>query len=651
MSESLIEMLPKIVSDGKKEVEQIMDRLESPYKLGLQTNEYVVPSKARGDLFNVIKYPQKQTEWMNRLIYGDNLLVMQALLAGDEESGLPSMRGKIDLIYIDPPFDSKADYRTKIKLPNCDIEQMPSVIEQSAYSDTWKDGTVSYLKMLYPRLALMKELLSPKGSIYVHMDWHIGHYVKLLLDEIFSKYNFVNEIVWGYKDIGSRAVPYFKRKHDVIYMYQKSERRIFNIQRQRLSESTIKRYGSYFDENGHITYRWLKNNNPGVFAKLKGQPEDLDQPWLDINNGQPLSDWWDDISPLKSHFKESTGYDTQKPEVLLERIIKASSNRNSIVADFFAGSGTTGAVAERLGRRWIMADLGKPACMIMRKRLVDQDAKPYLYQSVGDYQKEIFSSNKVYKSVGNLAAVVLGLYGAIPFTKEQCPSRNKGYIKGGRTLVIAESPNKMTNAASIKKARELRETYLGGWDKVVVLGWNFSFDIGRIIQELNEKDSRVEVKVIPPDLLEKLTKKSSYEQLVRSKEIRFSSLQYLTIKPVQKIDYGENTEKLTVILDNYVLLSPDALPIEDKYKPTVQNIMAKDPLSLIEYWSIDPDYDGETFVSVWQDYRENQDTDSDPFKIVNQTTLTVPKKEGKRVVCVKAVDIFGFESIATQEVY
>jgi adenine specific DNA methylase Mod len=528
---------------------------------------------------------------------------------------------------------------------------MPSVIEQSAYSDTWKDGTVSYLKMLYPRLALMKELLSPKGSIYVHMDWHIGHYVKLLLDEIFSKYNFVNEIVWGYKDIGSRAVPYFKRKHDVIYMYQKSERRIFNIQRQRLSESTIKRYGSYFDENGHITYRWLKNNNPGVFAKLKGQPEDLDQPWLDINNGQPLSDWWDDISPLKSHFKESTGYDTQKPEVLLERIIKASSNRNSIVADFFAGSGTTGAVAERLGRRWIMADLGKPACMIMRKRLVDQDAKPYLYQSVGNYQKEIFASNKIYKRVGDLATVVLGLYGATPFTKEQCPSCNKGYIKGGRTLVIADSPNKMTNAASIKRAREDRETLLGGWDKVVLLGWNFDFDVGRTMQELSKKDNRIEVKVIPPDLLEKLTKKLSYEELIKNKQIRFSSLQYLTIKPIQKIDYSEDTEKLTVMLDNYVLLSPDALPIEDKYKPTIQNIMAKDPLSLIEYWSIDPDYDGETFVSVWQDYRENQDTDSDPYKIVNQTTLTVPKKKGKRIVCVRAVDIFGCDSIATQEVY
>ena len=636
MSESLIEMLPKIVADGKKEVEQIMDRLESPYKLGLQTNEYVVPSKARGDLFNVIKYPQKQTEWMNRLIYGDNLLAMQALLAGDEESRLPSMRGKIDLIYIDPPFDSKADYSTKIKLPSGNLEQMPSVIEQSAYSDTWKDGTVSYLKMIYPRLVLIKELLSDKGSVYVHTDWHIGHYVKILLDNIFNSNNFKNEVIWCYTG-ASQNKKSFIHKHDVIFLYEKTTNSIFNWKDILIpySEETIARTTRGAGESGLYGDNHAEEKHKNRLSKGGKIPED----------------WWTDIYRLQGNSLEKVNYDTQKPEKLLERLIKASSNENSIVADFFAGSGTTGAVAEKLGRRWIMCDLGKPACMTMRKRLVDQDAKPYLYQSVGDYQKEVFASNKIYKRVGDLASVVLGLYGAIPFTKEQCPSRNLGYIKGGRTLVIVDSPNKMTNASSIKKARELRETYLGGWNKVVVLGWNFSFDIGRIMQELNEKDSRVEVKVIPPDLLEKLTKKSSYEQLVRSKEIRFSSLQYLTIKPVQKIDYGEDTEKLTVILDNYILLSPDALPIEDKYKPTVQNIMAKDPLSLIEYWSIDPDYDGETFVSVWQDYRENQDTDSDPFKIVNQTTLTVPKKEGKRVVCVKAVDIFGFESVATQEVY
>lgn len=138
---------------------------------------------------------EEETQWKNRLIYGDNILVMQGLLAGDPTSGLESMRGKIDLIYIDPPFDSKADYRTKITLPNVNLSQKPTVIEQFAYADTWKDGTVSYLKMIYPRLVLMRELLSEKGSIYVHIDWHVGHYVKILLDDIFGKENFLNEIV------------------------------------------------------------------------------------------------------------------------------------------------------------------------------------------------------------------------------------------------------------------------------------------------------------------------------------------------------------------------------------------------------------------------------------------------------------------------
>ena len=649
MPESLIEVLPDIVSEGKKEVERIMDRLESPYKLGLQTNELVIPSKDIAGLLRGQVKDDIKSEWYNRLIYGDNLLVMQALLAGDEESGLPSMRGKIDLIYIDPPFDSKADYRTKTKLPNGDIEQKPSLIEQFAYSDTWKEGTVSYLKMMYPRLVLMKELLSEIGSIYVHVDWHIGHYVKILLDEIFGKNNFINEIVWGYKDIGSRAVQYFKRKHDVIYLYQKTDCRIFNIQRQQLSESTMQRFGSYFDENGHITYRWLKENNPGVFAKLKGQPDDLDQAWLDINNGQPLSDWWDDISPLKSHFNESTGYDTQKPEALLERIIKASSNENSIVADFFCGSGTTGAVAEKLGRRWIMSDIGKPACMITRKRLVDQNAKLFLYQSIGDYQKEIFTSSRIYKRIGDLSQVVITLFGALPFTPEQNPSRNLGYIKNTKTLVMVDSPSRLTGINTLKKAQELRETFMGGWNKVIVLGWNFTFDIGRVIRQLD--DSRLEVQVIPPDLLDKLKTKSSYDKLLKNKQIRFSSLQYLTIKPIKRETVQDGRyEKLIIELDNYILLSPDALPIDDNYKEKLQDIMAKDPLALIEYWSIDPDYNGEVFISKWQDYRDNTGNDSDPYKVVTSTELIVPKKEDKRKVCVKAVDIFGFESVAIEEV-
>lgn len=193
------------------------------------------------------------------------------------------------------------------------------------------------------------------------------------MDEVFSPSNFIDEIVWGYEDIGSRAVKYFKRKHDTILMYSKtaSDERTFNILRKRLSESTIKRYQPYFDDEGKISYQKLKETNPGVFAKLKGIPEDLSQPWLDIKNGAPLSDWWVDISALKNGFAESTAYPTQKPEALLERIITASSNPGDIVFDCFMGSGTTQNVAMKMGRRFIGADINLGAIQTTTKRLVN----------------------------------------------------------------------------------------------------------------------------------------------------------------------------------------------------------------------------------------------------------------------------------------
>lgn len=647
MPKSLLEELPKIAAEGRREAQQLLERINSGTRIGLQTNELVLPSKDISGLWRG-ELPQLSLrgEWMNRLIYGENLLTMQALLVGDEATGLPSLRGKVDLIYIDPPFDSKADYRTKINLPGIEIEQKPTVLEQAAYSDTWKDGTVSYLRMMYPRLLLMRELLSEKGSIYVHLDWHCSHYVKLLMDDIFAKENFVNEIIWGYKDIGSRAVDYYKRKHDVVLFYQKTDSRQFNIQRLQLSESTMQRYGSYFDKNGHITYRWLKENNPGVFAKLKGQPDDLDQPWLDINNGQPLSDWWDDISPLKSHFKESVGYATQKPEALLERIIKASSNEGDLVCDFFGGSGTTAAVAERLGRRWITCDIGKPASLIMRKRFIDQGVKPFLYQGIGDYQKEAFSSSKLVKKVGDLSRIVMQLYGAIPFTEEQLNDRNWGYLKPTRTLVLVDSPNKLTGTATLRRAYEARQTLLGGgWAKVVVLGWNFAFDISEAIRCY---EGAVEVLVIPPDLLDKLAKKG-LKKLVDDKSVRFSTLQYLTCRPMKVLPASEDEDNLVVELDNYVLLSPDNIPLDDRDKEKLQQVIDRDPLALIEYWSIDPDYDGETFRSCWQDYRENTANDRDPLHCVYTAVLRVPRRAG-RTVCVKAVDVFGFESMVMETI-
>lgn len=626
MAKSLIEELPRIVSEGRREAQQILERLSSGTQIGLQTNELVLPSKDVSGLFkgsspqipNAFNNAVGGGNWMNRLIYGDNLLAMQALLAGDASTGLPSLRGKVDLIYIDPPFDSKADYRTKINLPGTDIQQKPTVIEQFAYADTWEQGTISYLRVLYPRLVLMKELLSDRGSIYVHIDWHIGHYVKVILDDVFGKDNFRNDIIWCYTGPTNQKNNY-PRKHDNILYYVKSSNYIFNAD--------------------DIRIPFVKSNKTGGKTSFAGKKSDLILESID-EKGKVVEDWWVDIADMGKVHSENAGYATQKPMKLLERIIKASSNEGDLVCDFFGGSGTTAAVAERLGRRWITCDIGKPASLVMRKRFIDQEVKPFLYQSIGDYQKEAFRNNKKLKHVGDLSQVVLGLYGALPFSPEQCNDRNFGYIKGGRTLVMVDSPNRLTTAATVKRAVEAKASLLGGgWEKVVVLGWNFAFDISQAISQY--KDSNVEVLVIPPDLLDKLAKKG-FKKLIDDRSVRFSSLQYLVVKPVT-ITRQPGGDEIDVELDNYVLLSPDNIPLDDKDKEKLQDVMQRDPLSLIEYWSIDPDYDGVTFRSTWQDYRENTDNDSDPLHCIYKTRLKVEHKP-KRKVCVKAVDVFGFES-------
>jgi adenine specific DNA methylase Mod len=655
MSKTLLEQLPEIAKEGRAEAHRILERLGNGTRIGLQTNELVLPCKDISGFFrgqqpqlpNAFNQAVGEGQWMNRLIYGDNLLTLQALLAGDPDSGLPSLRGRVDLIYIDPPFDSKADYRTKISLPNANFDQKPTVIEQFAYADTWQEGTISYLKMLYPRLVLMREMLSDKGSIYLHIDWHIDAYVKAIMDDIFGKDNFKDQIIWYYPG-GLKAIPhYFPRKHDCIYWYSKSKNYTFNVMRKESEDNSLyHRWIKYSEDGETITYKNFPRTDRVKFdmyvkrfvSQNKREPKDDDVIYR--FEGALIDDVWEDCPAVFRLLSEKTGYSTQKPETLLTRIIKASSNKGDLVCDFFGGSGTTAAVAEKLGRRWITGDIGKPASLIMRKRLIDQDANPFLYQSIGDYQKEAFRNNKLVKRIGDLSQIVLGLYGALPFTAEQCADRNFGYIKGTKTLVMADSPNRLTTASTVRHAVEAKASLLGGdWQKVVILGWNFAFDISQAIQQY--KDSNVEVLVIPPDLMDKLTKKG-YEKLIRDKTVRFSSLQYLTVKPVEVKNEG-GQDILTVTLDSYVLLSPDNIPLDEKDKPKLQKVMAEDPLSMIEYWSIDPDYDGQTFRSTWQDYRENTSNDSDALHCVYSTCLKVPHK-GERQVCVKAVDVFGFES-------
>ena len=629
MAKSLIEELPRIASEGRQEAQRIIERLSSGTRIGLQTNELVLPRKDVSGFFrgqvpnipNAFNAALDGGSWMNRLVYGDNLLTMQALLAGDPQTGLPSLRGKVDLIYIDPPFDSKADYRTKVVLPGVDIQQKPTVVEQFAYADTWEEGTISYLKMIYARLVLMKELLSDRGSIYVHIDWHVGHYVKMILDDIFGKASFRNEIIWWYL-WGGRGKTQWNSKHDTILFYSKSDKWTFN-------------YKDVLDDHNLMT-EGSKNrlNYKGAMVTTKSNTSEIPD-----DKVLPSDTWY--IATINAMSKEKLNYATQKPEALLERIIKASSNEGDLVCDFFGGSGTTAAVAEKLGRRWITCDIGKPASLVMRKRFIDQEVNPFLYQSIGDYQKEAFHNNKKLRRVGDLSQVVLGLFGALPFSPEQVSDRNFGYVKGTRNLVMVDSPNRLTTAATVRRAVEAKASLLGGdWDKVIVLGWNFAFDISQAIEKY--KNSNVEVLVIPPDLLDKLSKKG-FKKLIADKTVRFSSLQYLVVNPVEVTVNGNGEDELDISLSNYVLLSPDNIPLDDKDKEKLLQVMEQDSLSLIEYWSIDPDYDGETFRSTWQDYRENVDNDSDPLHCVYSTRIAMPHKD-ERKVCVKAVDVFGFES-------
>lgn len=681
---SLLELLPAIVAEGKREAERVMERAESQYRLGLQTRELVIPSKD-SDWRDWLKesaksQPTTADSDLSRLIYGDNLLAIAALLAGGGAQA--SIREKVDLIYIDPPFDSKTDYQTKINVLGGAYQQKPTAIEQFAYSDTWHEGTKSYLESLVPLLYLLKECLSEKGSIYIHLGKTVSNYVKVVADSIFGADNFHNEITWkrshAHGDTGQGA-KHYGRVTESIFLYSKGNP-IWNPAYTPYTPEILARDYKYVDDASGEKYRLMPVDGPGGAAKgnpfyeflgvkgywryaqsrmqelydageivLSSTGKSLSRKrFLKDAKGTPVTELWDDVNRISPTSRERLNYPTQKPEALLERVISTSSNADSMVLDCFAGSGTTAAVAERLGRRWIATDLGKPACMVARKRLIDQDAKPFLYQHIGDYQVEQMRSTLGSRfRIGDLAEIVLGLFGALPLPVEENPNKNMGRLAGGsKSLVLADSPNKMTGLATLRRAIEIRDNLMGGWDKVIVLGWNFSPTIGHDIEALGQGD-RLEVLVIPPDLLDRLKKKG---HKLKADEVRFSSLQYLKLGAISR-DRESDSESLTVDIQNYVLLSPEALNLDESNREKLQSVINSEPLALIEYWSVDPDYDGEVFRSVWQDYRGNVENDGDPYRVVTKARLTgLPAKQGNRRVCVRVVDVFGFEAESIVEV-
>lgn len=336
---SIIKELPNIIVRGKGEANRILKRIEKPE---IMKEERIIPTKKNQKPVN--------EDFINKFILGENLLAIETLLKN-------GYKEKIDLIYIDPPFLTKSDYKLKIEL----IKNMkPVTIEYLAYTDTWENGLISYLEMICPRLYLLKELLSDRGSIYVHLDWRVVHYVKILMDEIFGEENFLNEIIWSYKS-GGASKKRFSRKHDTILFYSKTKNYIFNPQKEKSYNRGLKPY------------------------RFKGVKEYKDEiGWYTLVNAR---DVWN-IDMVGRTSKERVGYATQKPEKLLERIILSSSKEDSIVADFFAGSGTTGIVAEKLNRKWILTDIGKSSALTIRKRLIENRVREFSFGYLGDSKEK-----------------------------------------------------------------------------------------------------------------------------------------------------------------------------------------------------------------------------------------------------------------------
>lgn len=604
MNCSLIEQLPVIVAAGKSEAEKVLARVKDSRGPLLQVDEYLLPEGAGREI--------PEQEWFNRLLYGDNLIIMEALLAGDRSTGLPSLKGRVDLIYIDPPFASKANYKSSVTLPDARGEKS-FVLKQQAYNDSWEGGLAGYLRMLYPRLFLMRELLSESGSLLIHLDWHAVHYVKVLLDEIFGPENFRNEIAWCYGGGGAPRKTY-PRKHDLLLWYAKGSNWTFNRQYRPYTRGTLER---------------------GLTA-VKGDRYRL-RP-----EGAGLDDWWagKDVQKILSPTaSENLKFSTQKPEGLLKRIILGHSNEGDLVVDFFCGTGTTAAVAGGLGRRWIAADINKQAFMIAYQRLVVAGRLPFICQSPRNYHRVLLQRSSIREGDGGLAREVLDSFGARPLPEGRCAAGTLGHLENSGTLVVVAPPDQPLDPTFLKDVQELHRSLQGGWKSVVVLGWQLA--PGTIDTIRGWKGEVPEILIIQAELLEelKLRVKPCKPSLRNGRY--FSSPRCLTLKEPVIRDISLEQQEITVELDDYSFLAPGYLPINGAAEEKVQELIERDPLALIEYWSIDPNYNGRIFCSGWWGLR-----DGDRLRVCHKARLFVPRARGTRTIAVKAIDLFGYQSMA-----
>lgn len=583
-----------------------VERISLPFQTIETINESrATREKEKDTLLRGLK-KKEDPFWHNRLIWGDNKYVMSSLLY--------EFAGKIDLICIDPPFATGADFSVKIEVGDVEWTKEPSAIEEKAYRDTWGKGLDSYLQMMYDRLVIMRDLLSEKGSIYVHLDWRVNSHIRLILDELFGNSNFQREIIWdirvlsGFKTITNNWI----RGHDTILFYSKSNDIIFNKQTTEHREEYIRRFNK-IDEQGR---RYFDG---------RGGRRYLDEV---LEKGKPIGDVWDDIMSFQQipTALERLTYDTQKPEALLERIIKASSDEGGLVADFFGGSGTTAAVAEKNGRHWITCDIGRYAIHTTRKRLLGiEGCKPFVVQNLGKYERQYwqgvtFANRKdEQKPIYEYIKFILELYRAEPIT---------GCLwihgKKGKNLIhvgAVDAPVTLSDIESaIDECKKMKQSSLD------ILGWEWEMGLHDVIQDIaRTKGVNLSLKYIPREVMD--------PRAVAAGDITFYELAYLEVD-LSRNKHGE----FVVELKDFVIPNHDLIPEEVRSK-------IKKWSDYIDYWSIDWDFNNDTFHNMWQSYRTRKDR-----TLLLKSDPHLYEKKGKHPIMIKVIDIFGNDTTRIAEV-
>lgn len=572
-------------------------------------------AEAQGSLFDTNK--AHRDDFRNRLIWGDNKLVVASLL---EE-----FKGRIDLIYIDPPFDVGADFTMDVAIgddTNLTAKDQ-SLIEMVAYRDMWGRGADSYLSMLSERLLMMKELLSSTGSIFVHCDWHMSHMIRLLLEDVFGRDKFVNEIVWHYYNKMQGNVGHFAKNHDTIFWYKNGSKLKYFPQREDRPETTkqIKRV-------------WDKDK--GKIVNAKGPDGKVIYNETDSRGVDSV--WY--LSMLQPADKtENLGYATQKPEALIGRIISAVTEENDIVADFFCGSGTTLAVAEQLGRKWIGSDLGRFSIHTTQKRLIGiqrdhhEKKKPYrsfdLY-NLGRYERQWWQKDSLKGVEEEHRAVVLKFFRAEVLSHTPSPlihgRKGTGFIHvDGIDSIFTRG--ELTEVAKAVKA--------SGGKQIHCLAWDFEMDIRQSVSAV-ESELGVSIKLhrIPREIMEKN----------RTEVPPFFEVALLEAESVVKKAENGKGKVVDVKLTNFL---PSLTEVPGKELEALQERAVESGFDFIDFWAVDFDWHpNKPFNHHWQDYRTRKDR---TLKTVSDAGFSY-EKSGKHTICVKVVDVFGCDTSITVEV-